>query len=201
MKLLLDFLPIVAFFLAYKFNPELVAALGPMLSADNAAALQQMQPIVLATAVLIPATVLQILYTRLTTGKIENMHLITLVLVVLMGGATVILQDKTFIQWKPTVVNWLFAAGFLGFWLFTRTTLLEKMMGQNLQLPAGVWVKLNFAWVAFFIFSGIANLFVAYHFSEEIWVDFKLFGLLGLTIVFILAQSVFLYRYMNHEEP
>ncbi|WP_221801248.1 septation protein A [Oceanobacter mangrovi] len=201
MKLLLDFLPIVVFFLTYKYAPELVEWVSPWLSASQQETLQTTQPIILATAVLIPATVLQILYTRLSTGKVEKMHMITLLLVVVMGGATVLLQDKTFIQWKPTVVNWLFAVGFLGFYLVTRTTPLERMMGQNLQLPANVWVKLNFAWITFFVISGVANLLVAYNFSEEIWVDFKLFGLLGLTIVFVIAQSVFLYRYMNHEEP
>ena len=203
MKLILDFLPIVVFFLAYKFAPELTSALEPLLSADLHQSIAAMQPIVLATAVLIPATILQILHARLTTGKVETMHLVTLVLVIVMGGATVILQDKTFIQWKPTVVNWLFAAGFLGTWLVTGKTLLERMMGQNLILPARVWVQLNHAWTGYFLVSGIANLVVAYNFSEEIWVNFKLFGLLGLTVLFILAQSVFLYRYINqdnHEE-
>jgi intracellular septation protein len=199
MKLILDFLPIVVFFLAYKFAPELVQALQPILSAEQHQALTTMQPIVLATAFLIPATILQILYIRLSTGKFENMHLVTLALVVVMGGATVILQDKTFIQWKPTVVNWLFAAAFMGTWLITGKTLLERMMSQNLTLPAHVWVQLNHAWTVFFVASGIANLVVAYHFSEETWVNFKLFGLLGLTIVFVLAQSVFLYRYINHD--
>tara|TARA_R110000868_G_scaffold34671_2_gene125053 strand:+ start:41133 stop:41738 length:606 start_codon:yes stop_codon:yes gene_type:complete len=201
MKLLLDFLPIVVFFLTYKFAPELIEWVSPWLNANQQASLHAMEPIVLATAVLIPATILQILYTRLSTGKVENMHLVTLALVVVMGGATVILQDKTFIQWKPTVVNWLFAAAFLGTYWITGTTLLQRMMGQNLTLPVSVWIQLNYAWVAFFLLSGIANLVVAYNFSEDIWVNFKLFGLLGLTIVFIMAQSIFLYRYMNHEEP
>lgn len=203
MKLILDFLPIVAFFLVYKNAPAVLEWLQPMLSADHYQAVAALEPIVLATAVLIPATILQIAWIRFSTGKFENMHLVTLALVIVMGGATVIFQDKTFIQWKPTVVNWLFAAGFLGTWLLTGKTLLERMMGENLQLPPRVWVQLNHAWTVFFVASGIANLVVAYNFSEDIWVDFKLFGLLGLTIVFVLAQSVFLYRYINqdhHEE-
>ncbi|MCY0965834.1 septation protein A [Parathalassolituus penaei] len=203
MKLILDFLPIVVFFLVYKFAPQLVPMLEPMLSAEQYSSVAAMQPIILATAVLIPATILQILYARISTGKVETMHLVTLALVVVMGGATVILQDKTFIQWKPTVVNWLFAAGFFGTWLITGKTVLERMMGQNLMLPAKVWVQLNHAWTAYFVVSGVANLLVAYNFSEEIWVNFKLFGLLGLTVLFVLAQSVFLYRHINpdnHEE-
>src|SRR5690554_4309242 len=102
MKLLIDFLPIVIFFVVYKLSPELISALEPILSADSIALLNNTQPIILATAVLIPATVLQILYTRWKTGKVEKMHFVTLALVVLMGGATVILQNKEFIMWKPT---------------------------------------------------------------------------------------------------
>jgi intracellular septation protein len=179
--------------------PQCIETISPLLNAEQIQQLTDMPAIVLATAVLIPATMLQILYTRITTGKVETMHLVTLALVVIMGGATVILQDKTFIQWKPTVVNWLFATAFLGSRFIGNKTILERMMGQNLTLPAPAWQNLNYAWVAFFTFSGIANLYVAYNFSEDVWVNFKLFGLLGLTIVFIIAQSFYLYRFMNPE--
>ena len=199
MKLLIDFLPIVIFFIVYKFAPECIDSISPLLNAEQLQQLTDMPAIILATAVLIPATMLQILYTKISTGKVETMHLVTLALVVIMGGATVISQDKTFIQWKPTVVNWLFAAAFLGSRFFGEKTILQRMMGQNLSLPAPAWKKLNYAWVAFFTFSGIANLYVAYNFSEDIWVNFKLFGLLGLTFAFIVAQSFYLYRFMNPE--
>lgn len=200
MKLLLDFLPIIIFFIVYKFAPETIELISPLLNAEQTQVLVDMPAIVLATAVLIPATMLQILYSKLTTGKVETMHLVTLALVVLMGGATVILQDKTFIQWKPTVVNWLFAVAFFGSQFIGNKTILERMMGQNLKLPANAWKNLNYAWVAFFAFSGIANLYVAYNFSEDFWVNFKLFGLLGLTILFIIAQSFYLYRFMTPED-
>lgn len=200
MKLLLDFLPIVIFFIVYKFAPETIDAISPFLNADQIQQLSDMPAMVLATAVLIPATMLQILYTKMSTGKVETMHLVTLALVVTMGGATVILQDKTFIQWKPTVVNWLFAAAFFGSRYIGNKTILERMMGQNLTLPANAWNNLNYAWVAFFAFSGTANLYVAYNFSEDVWVNFKLFGLLGLTILFIIAQSFYLYRFMTPED-
>lgn len=199
MKLFLDFLPIVVFFLVYKFAPETISLISPLLSEEQITLFTDM-PIVLATLVLIPATLLQVLYVKLTTGKVEKMHLVTLGLVVVLGGATVLLQDKTFIMWKPTVVNWLFAAAFLGSQWFTEKSLLQRMMDQALKLPAQVWVRLNYAWVAFFVVSGLANLYVAYTFPEDIWVDFKLFGLLGLTVLFIIGQSLFLYRYINHEE-
>lgn len=200
MKLLIDFLPIVIFFLVYKWAPECIELIAPLLTGEQVTYLQSMQPIILATAVLIPATALQIFYTRVKTGKFEKMHLVTLALVVMLGGATVILQDKEFIMWKPTIVNWLFAAAFLGSQLFLKKSFLQRMMEGNLNLPAPIWVKLNLAWVAFFIVSGVVNLLVAYNFSEDIWVNFKLFGLLGLTIVFIIGQSLFLYRYIEQKE-
>ena len=200
MKLLIDFLPIVIFFVVYKWAPELINLIAPLLSPDQLAALEATKPIVIATAVLIPATVIQVIYLRLTTGKVEKMHLITLALVVLLGSATLISQNAEFLMWKPTIVNWLFAAAFLGTQWFTEKSLIQRMMEQAMTLPEHVWGRLNYAWVTFFVVSGLANLYVAYTFSEELWVDFKLFGLLGLTILFIIGQSLFLYRYMNHEE-
>ena len=200
MKLLIDFLPIVIFFVVYKWAPELINLIAPLLSPDQLAALEATKPIVIATAVLIPATVIQVIYLRLTTGKVEKMHLITLALVVLLGSATLISQNAEFLMWKPTIVNWLFAAAFLGTQWFTEKSLIQRMMEQAMTLPEHVWGRLNYAWVTFFVVSGLANLYVAYTFSEEFWVEFKLFGLLGLTILFIIGQSLFLYRYMNHEE-
>ena len=200
MKLLIDFLPIVIFFVVYKLAPELITALEPWLSAESIATLNDTQPIILATAVLIPATILQIAYTRWRTGNVETMHLITLALVVLLGGATVILQNKEFIMWKPTVVNWLFAVAFLGSQWFMEKPFLQRMMEQAIDMPSNSWKKLNYAWVCFFILSGITNIIVAYNFSENTWVNFKLFGMLGLTILFIVGQSFFLYRYMEQKE-
>ncbi|MEN9465337.1 MAG: hypothetical protein RL217_1518 [Pseudomonadota bacterium] len=200
MKLLIDFLPIAIFFLVYKLNAQVIAFFASILSPEQTAALSVLEPIILATAVLIPATVLQILYTRFKTGKVEKMHLVTLVLVVFLGGATVILQNKEFIMWKPTLVNWLFAAGFLFSQWFMEKSFLQRMMEQAVTMPTANWKNLNYAWVAFFILSGAANLYVAYHFSEDIWVDFKLFGLLGLTLLFIIGQSFFLYRFIDKKE-
>ena len=135
-------------------------------------------------------------YSWFMHGKLEKSHLITLVLVVVLGGATLWLQDPNFIMWKPTVVNWLFAAGFLGAQLFTSQSLLERTMSEHLQLPDSVWSRLNVAWILFFILSGIANIYVAFNFDEATWVNFKLFGLLGLTIVFIIGQSFYLSRHI-----
>jgi len=199
MKLLLDYLPIAIFFIVFKMAAEIIAALTPYLSADQITLLENTEPLILATAVLIPTTILQIVATRLIWGKVEKMHLITLAIVVVMGGLTVLLNDKSFIQWKPTIVNWAFAVGFIGYRLVTGNHLLQRMMSGNLTLPEIIWQRLSSAWIIFFIVSGVLNLIVAYNFSEDIWVDFKFFGMLGLTFVFIIAQGIYLSRYIKEE--
>ncbi len=154
----------------------------------------------MATAVLIPATLIQMLYTWFKEHKIEKMQLVTLVLVIIMGGATVIFQDKTFIQWKPTVVNWLFGIAFLGSQFIGTKTIIERIMSGNIELPQHAWKTLNIAWVAFFLAMGVINLAVAYNFSEETWVNFKLFGMLGLTIVFIVLQGLYMSKYIKNTD-
>lgn len=178
MKLLLDFLPIIIFFTVYK-------------STDD---------IILATAVLIPATAAQIAWTWWRTHTIEKMQLITLGLVVVLGGATVLLQDKTFIQWKPSVVNWLFGLAFLGSQFIGKKPIVQRIMESNLTLPDSIWRTLNIAWTLFFIVMGIVNLIVVYTLSEEAWVNFKLFGMLGLTLVFIILQGLYLSRHIPTDE-
>ncbi|MDO6467235.1 septation protein A [Neptunomonas phycophila] len=178
MKLLLDFFPIIIFFAVYKYTDDMI----------------------IATAVLIPATILQMAYTWLKERRIEKMQLVTLILVIVFGGATVLLQDKTFIQWKPTVVNWLFGLAFLGSHFIGKKPIIERIMAANIDLPQPVWKSLSFAWIGFFFFVGALNLVVAYNFSEDIWVDFKLFGMLGLTVVFIILQSLFLSKHIKNSD-
>ena len=175
MKLLLDFLPVIIFFIVYK-------------STDD---------IILATAILIPATLLQMLYTWIKTHKIEIIQLVTLALVVILGGATIIFQDKTFIQWKPTVVTWLFAGAFLGSQFIGDKTIIQRLMQNTIQMPAHAWKSLNYAWVVFYVILGAVNLYVAYTMSEEIWVNFKLFGMMGLTFIFILMQGFYISRHIE----
>lgn len=176
MKILTDFLPIILFFVAYKTYD-----------------------IYVATAVAIGASLIQVLWSLLRTRKVETMHLVTLGIIVVFGGATLLLRDPTFIKWKPTVVNWLFAAAFLGSQFIGEKSFLRRMMDHAIEAPVAVWNRLNYAWVIFFIFSGALNLYVAYNFDEDTWVDFKLFGMLGLTLVFVVAQSLYLYRYVQIE--
>ncbi len=186
MKLLFDFLPIVLFFVAYKFGGGEYTFNGQIYLVEG---------IYAATVVMIVATLFQVSYTWLRHRKVERAHLITLVLVVLLGGLTLWLQNPDFIKWKPTAVNWLFALVFIGAYLFTDKSLLERMMADHIQLPNKVWGRLNMAWILFFIASGVANLYVAFNFSEATWVNFKLFGMLGLTLVFVIAQSIYLARH------
>jgi len=186
MKLFFDFLPIVLFFIAYKFG-------GGIYTWDGQE--YDIKGIYVATAVMIVATVLQTSFNWFLHRKIEKSHLITLVLVLVLGGATLWLQNPDFIKWKPTAVNWLFALAFLGAHIFTDKSLLERMMAEHIQLPTAIWFRLNIAWVLFFILSGVANLYVAFNFDEATWVNFKLFGLLGITIVFIIAQSIYLAKH------
>ncbi|UTW02550.1 septation protein A [Amphritea atlantica] len=175
MKLLLDFLPVIIFFIVYK-------------STDD---------IILATAVLIPATLLQMLYTWIKTHKIEMIQLVTLGLVVILGGATILFQDKTFIQWKPTVVTWLFALAFLGSQFIGNKTIIQRLMDGTIEMPSQAWKQLNIAWIIFYLILGAVNLYVAYTMSEETWVNFKLFGMLGLTLIFILLQGFYISKHIK----
>lgn len=179
MKFLIDFFPVFAFFIAF-YVPE-----------------DREQGIYLATAAAIGASFIQISVLWILKRRVENMHLITFFLILVLGGATLLLQDKTFIKWKPTAVNWLFALVFLGSQYIGRKPLAQRMLEQAVAVRGGVWTAVNLSWVVFFLTMGLANLYVAFNFSDEVWVNFKLFGILGLTFLFALGQAVFLSRYMS----
>lgn len=173
MKLILDFFPVVLFFAVYKFTGDLIVA----------------------TLVLIPATIAQVAIGYWRERKIEPMPLVTLALVVILGGATVYLNDPLFIKWKPTLVNGLFALAFLGSeFLFGGKTVVERLMSSAVNLTRRQWRVLNRAWIVFFVFSGTLNIWVAYQFSEDTWVNFKLFGMLGLTLIFVVLQGIWMSR-------
>lgn len=177
MKLLIDFLPILLFFVAYKISG-----------------------IYVATGVAIVASLLQVGWMYFRHGKVETMHKVTLVLIIVVGGLTLLLQDPVFIKWKPTIVNWAFALAFIGSGLFTEKQLIQRMMGHAISLPDAIWKNLNMAWALFFIGIGALNLYVAYNYTEDTWVNFKLFGMMGLTLFFVVAQGFYLARYLQPEE-
>jgi len=204
MKFLFDFFPVLLFFLAFWFYDEVKSVLtdlgvDPALLTlhENAAT----EAILAATMVAIVATFLQVLISWLRRHRVENMHLITLALLVVLGGATLIFKEEIFIKWKPTAVNWLFALVFWGseLRLVGGKPLIRRMMEGKVALPAEIWTRLNRSWVLFFVIVGLLNLYVIYHFSTEFWVNFKLFGLLGLTLVFVVAQSFYLMRHIKPE--
>ncbi|MGB4334822.1 MAG: septation protein A [Chromatiaceae bacterium] len=217
MKLLIDFFPILLFFIAYK-----------------------LAGIYVATGVAIAAAALQVGWAWWRHRKVEKMHLATLALLAVFGGMTLALHDPIFVMWKPTLVNWLFAAVFLGNHFIGGKTVIERMMSHAIELPAAIWPRLNLLWVIFFFLSGAANLYVVYDYSgfyvaqqalmaaagltdinlatcadqfqfqgsllaqcqdaqarEDTWVNFKLFGMLGMTVAFVIAQGIYLARHIR----
>ena len=205
MKQLFDFFPILLFFIVYKFYldipPEFILSLNSWFPFMGLEPGNSEFAIYLATLAAIVATLIQVALTGMISRKVEKMHIITLILLIVFGGATLLLKDPVFIKWKPTVINWLFALVFLGSQFIGNKPLVQRMMGHALHIEdSSVWVRLNLAWIGFFIFSGIANLVVAFNFSEALWVDFKLFGLMGLTLVFVIGQAFYLARYLPSDQ-
>ncbi|MCW5626446.1 MAG: septation protein A [Burkholderiales bacterium] len=207
MKLLFDLFPVIVFFIAYFLagrSPEAAAHLTGTLLGDlglGSDVTVKQAPILLATALAIVATVGQVLFLLARGKKVDKMLWIGLAIIVVMGGATLILRDATFIMWKPTVLYWAFAAVLLGARLLFRKNLMQAMMGKQLELPESVWSGVNLSWAGFFLVMGALNLLVAFNFSEQTWVTFKLFGGMGLMLVFAIGQGLILSRYMpDHEE-
>ena len=171
MQFLVDLLPVIAFFVAYKL-------------AD----------IYVATGVLIVGVLLQTAVSWIRHRKVSPMLLTSAVLVLVFGGLTLLIHDPVFIKWKPSIVNWLFAGAFLLSQYLSGPTIVQRLMGENVSLDDGSWKRLNLAWVGFFLVAGALNLYVAFRYDEATWVNFKLFGLMGLTVVFALAQGVWIAR-------
>jgi intracellular septation protein len=175
MQFLYDLLPVVLFFIAYK-----VAG------------------IYVATAVLIVGVLAQTAISWLRHRKVSPMLLTSAALVLIFGGLTLWIHDATFIKWKPTIVNLLFAGAFLASHFVKGPTIVQRLMGEQIKLePESLWSTLSYMWITFFIVSAVLNLYVAYNYSLATWVNFKLFGLIGLTLIFALAQGYWLGRKMD----
>jgi intracellular septation protein len=207
MKLILDFLPIVLFFIVFKYaenHKEWASSwanehLGFMVSGGVIS--QDMAPILLATLVVMVATGLQIALLLARGKKVDLMLWISLGLITVMGGATVWFHNDQFIKWKPSVLYWMMGLNFIvSQWLFKKN-LLKTMMGEQLSLPDAIWQKLSWAWVAFFTVMGVLNLYVAFSFSQSTWVDFKMFGTTGLMLIFTVGQGIYLSRHLHPKEP
>ena len=184
MKLLFDFFPLVLFFGAFK-----------------------LYDIYVATLVAMAASLAQVVFIRIRHQRFETTHLVTLFVILLFGGMTLIFQDDMFIKWKPTIVNWIFAIVVLGSQFIGKRTVLERLLGGQMQMPARIWKKVNVSWGLFFFISGLLNLYVAFYFRTHLdeaartdfWVNFKVFGLLGLTLAFSIIQMMIVARYISTE--
>jgi len=180
-QLLFDFFPLILFFAAYKWYGIFVA-----------------------TGVAIAACIIQVGVHWLRNRRFETAHLTTLGVIVVFGGLTLIFRDDTFIKWKPTIVNWIFAVIVLASLIGQRRTVLEFLLGAKIHLPVTIWRKVNLAWGLFFLVAGALNYYVAFMFRPELeqqlrtdlWVNFKVFGLMGLTLVFAVIQMMLVARYI-----
>lgn len=176
MKLLFDLFPLIVFFIAFK-----------------------LQGIYAATAVAIAATFVQIGWVWWRRGAVDTLLWVSLGVIVVFGGTTLLLQDETFIKWKPTVLYWLFALALAIAQGFFGKNLIRTLLGEQMTLPDPVWARLNLSWMVFFAGMGAVNLIVAYTLSTESWVNFKVFGATGLLLLFVLAQGVVLAKYLQEE--
>ncbi len=207
MKLLLDFLPILLFFGTFKYtesHKEWAAAfatqhLGFLVAGGQVGITEA--PVMLATVVVVIASMVQVLWLKARGKKVDLMLWISLGLVVVLGGLTVWLHSETFIKWKPTGLYWAMGLSFLISQTLLGKNLLKLMLGEQLQLPEPVWFRLSLAWVVFFAAMGVLNLWVAYNFSTAAWVNFKLFGGIGLMLLFTLGQGLYISRHLPDEPP
>lgn len=206
MKLLLDFLPLILFFSSYKYAENHAAWAAAFANEHFAFMVSggkvgvEEGPVLLATLVVMAATLAQVAFLKLRRMKVDLMLWISLGLVVTLGAATVWFHNKTFIMWKPTGLYWTMALVFWASAALFGKNLIQSMLGAELELPAAVWGRLNRAWVVFFGLMGGLNLYVAYNFSESTWVSFKAWGVTGLIVVFTLGQGFYLSKYLPESD-
>ncbi len=201
-KLLFDLGPVIVLFVAYKLgdaHAEATRAFMAGLGLPQPTGSGEKPGIYLATLVAIAASVGQIAWVKLRGHAVETMMWVSLGIIAVFGGATLWLHDESFIKWKPTVLYWLFAAIILGSTLFGRNAI-KSVMGAQMELPDKAWNLMNLSWGGFFAFMGVANLLVAFNFSTDDWVNFKLFGSMGLMLVFVIGQSMMLTKYLDKDE-
>jgi len=197
MRFLFDLLPVILFFAAYRWAGTDAAVAAQLLGDLGLTGIgERLAPILLATCVAIVATIGQVGGLLALRRRVDTMLWVSLALIVVMGGLTLWLQDPAFIMWKPTLLYWTFATTLAGSAWLLRRNLIQTLMGEQLQLPPAVWARLNLAWVVFFAVMGALNLYVARHFDEATWVSFKLYGGIGLMLLFVAAQGVWLSRHL-----
>ncbi len=178
MKFLFDFLPVIIFFICY-----------------------YLFGIYKATGALVVVSAGLILFSWLKNKRVDGMLLATCSLAIILGSITIIFKNDIFIKWKPSVIYWLFSCVFFISQFVSSKPVIQRMLQKNLKLPNKIWTKLNISWIIFFTLMGFANLYVVYNFSTEIWVNFKVFGIMGMTLLFVIVQSIFLSKYIQNDDP
>ncbi len=190
MRQILDLIPLILFFIAYKMDGQSLELLGYSHTFDG---------IFSATAVLMIASTVQVAMIKLLTGTVEKQLLWLFAVVVVAGSATLILRNDLFIQWKPTVFNWGMAVVLLASLFIGKKSLLERMLGQQLQLPKLAWLRLNQLWITNFTVVGALNIYVAYNFSQAAWVDYKLYSALGFTLLLMILTMVIIFPHIKDQ--
>lgn len=177
MKQLLDFLPLIVFFIFYK-----------------------LYDIYIASGALVTATGMVLVANYMFYRKLEKMPFFTFILVAVFGTLTLIFHNDEFIKWKVTVLYSIFAIALIYSQWFMKQPLIQTMLGKELQFPGLVWRRLNIAWAIFFLVCGIANIYVAFWFPQQFWVNFKVFGLGGLTLLFTILSGIYIWRQITQQE-
>lgn len=198
-KLLFDLFPIIVFYIAWKLgdsNAEATRAFMASVGLPQPTSTGEKPGIYLATLVAIVASFGQIGWVKLRGRKADKMLWISVGIILIFGGATLWLHDESFIKWKPTVLYWVFAGAIFGAAAFGRNVI-KNVMGPQLELPDNVWTLMNFSWGGFFAFMGVANLFVAFNFSSDVWREYKMWGTLGLMLAFSTVQVIVLTKYLD----
>jgi len=190
-KQFIDFIPLLLFFIVYKIEPRAVDILGHSIMVGG---------IFSATAMLIISSIVVYGILFITQRKLEKSQLLTLLACLVFGSLTLAFHSEAVLKWKAPVVNWVFALAFAGSHFIGDRPLIQRIMGHALTLPQAIWTRLNIAWIIFFAFCGAANLYVAFTY-QDYWVDFKVFGSLGMTLIFLVGQGIFLSRHMHDTEP
>jgi intracellular septation protein len=190
MKQLIEFLPIALFFIVYQLKGESIALGGWEYTFDG---------IFSATAVLMAATVVQVIISYAFTRELEKRLLWLLLAVLVFGGATLVFRNQMFIQWKPTIFNWVLALAFGLSGFFSDKNLMERTLGSQIHLPKPVWKKLNLLWVSNFAIVGALNLVVAYGYSEDTWVSYKLYSAIGFTVVLTILTALLISPHLKED--
>ncbi|HEV8690186.1 MAG TPA: septation protein A [Ideonella sp.] len=206
MKLLLDFLPLILFFATFRYadgHSDWAAAFstehfGGLVSGGVVGTAEA--PVLLATLVVIVATLAQVAVVKLRGRKVDLMLWVSLTLVVVLGGLTIWFHNETFIKWKPSGLYWTLGLALWASQALFGKNMLKRLLGEQIELPDPVWRRLNLAWVLFFGFMGLLNLWVAYHYETSTWVSFKAFGTTALMFVFFIGQGFYMSKYLPEEE-